>query len=87
MALVQVDFNQVVGFVELLLRIVQLFCEGHFIEMKRYFREQADNVKQVNLVHSGWRWNEGGVEDGMKGVRDGIWGQGQDLGLGTAFGS
>lgn len=38
------------GNLELLLRLVQLLCEGHNEEVQNYFRDQRDNVVSVNVV-------------------------------------
>eukprot|EP01065_Artemidia_motanka_P024730 TRINITY_DN29632_c0_g1_i1.p1 TRINITY_DN29632_c0_g1~~TRINITY_DN29632_c0_g1_i1.p1 ORF type:complete len:2468 (+),score=1021.49 TRINITY_DN29632_c0_g1_i1:953-7405(+) len=32
------------------LRLLQLFCEGHNLELQDYLRQQADNVRSCNLV-------------------------------------
>lgn len=44
------QFKNVVGFVELLLRILQLLCENQNDEIKNYLREQPDHINQYNLV-------------------------------------
>jgi len=38
------------GNLELLLRLVQLLCEGHNENVQNYFRDQRDNVVSVNVV-------------------------------------
>eukprot|EP01080_Neovahlkampfia_damariscottae_P010070 gene10070-2491_t len=38
------------GFIESILRFLQLFCEGHNLDLQNYIRQQPDNFKSINLV-------------------------------------
>eukprot|EP00045_Choanoeca_perplexa_P018056 m.276491 g.276491 ORF g.276491 m.276491 type:complete len:2614 (+) comp17698_c0_seq3:125-7966(+) len=38
------------GNIELVLRVLQYMCEGHFLPLQEYLRTQPDNVRKINLV-------------------------------------
>jgi hypothetical protein len=38
------------GYIESILRLLQLFCEGHNLDLQNYIRHQPDNFKSINLV-------------------------------------
>jgi hypothetical protein len=47
-----VQIEDVIGSIAVLLRVLQLFCEGHNMKMKSYMRHQRGNLKSYDLVRS-----------------------------------
>jgi len=44
------SFDQIVGLVQPIFRVLQLLCENHNMSLREYLREQPDNLKSFNMI-------------------------------------